>query len=328
MSFPRERPVLLDQIGGPIAAVLTDYAQQVRVIEGNRDNAEPWQTAGADILLTGPSPAWAKAPVSQPASWRDGPRWVQIASAGIDSFPKWLTEGRIVTCGRGDAATPIAEYVISALLHHERQVDALHPTTPQEWTDAIAPFRQNPVTGTLHGRTLGLAGYGAIGRAIASRARAFGMRIRVLRRGAWAETDEGIEPVSSLSELFREADHLILAMPLTSETRGVVNEDILRHAKEGLHLVNVARGALVNQDALLRALDSGRPAFATLDVTTPEPLPAGHPFYTHPRVRLTPHISWVGPDVRANLAQRIRTNLSRFLRNEPLLDVIDPERGY
>ncbi|MBV1836635.1 NAD(P)-dependent oxidoreductase [Acetobacter estunensis] len=322
------RPLLLDQIGGPIAAVLADYAQQVRVVAGDRDKAEPWRTEGADILFTGPSPSWANAPSSPPASWQDGPCWVQVASAGIDSFPKWLTEGRIVTCGRGDAATPIAEYVMSALLHYERQIDALHPTTPQEWVKVTTPFRHTPITGTLHGRTLGLAGYGAIGRAIALRARVFGMRIRVLRRGSWAETEDGIEPVSSLSELFRQSDHLVLAMPLTNETRGIVNFDVLREAKPGLHLVNVARGALVDQDALLKALDAGRPAFATLDVTAPEPLPAGHPLYLHPRVRLTPHISWVGPDVRANLARRIRTNLSRFLNNEPLLDTIDPTRGY
>ncbi|MFT8717924.1 NAD(P)-dependent oxidoreductase [Acetobacter sp.] len=322
------RPLLLDQIGGPVAHLLADYTEQVRVISGNRDHAAPWHTQGADILFTGPSRAWSEAPSAPPPEWQDGPRWVQIASAGIDSFPKWLTEGRLVTCGRGDAATPIAEYVISALLHHERQVDALHPTSPQEWETITAPFRHAPVTGTLQGRTLGLAGYGAIGRAVASRARAFGMNVRVLRRGPWTEREDGIEPAASLAALFRKSDHLVLAMPLTRETRHIVNADILRQARSGLHLVNIARGGLIDQDALLRALDAGRPAFATLDVTTPEPLPEGHPLYTHPRVRLTPHISWVGPSVQDNLVRRIRTNLSHYLRGEPLLDLIDPARGY
>ena len=328
MSISPTRPLLLDQIGGPVAHLLADYTQQVRVISGDRNTTAPWHINGADILFTAPSRAWAEAPTSPPPEWQDGPRWVQIASAGIDSFPSWLTEGRLVTCGRGDAATPIAEYVIAALLNHERQIDALHPGSPQEWEAIVAPFRQNPSTGTLQGRTLGLAGYGAIGRAIATRARAFGMNIRAFRRGAWDEEENGIQPVSSLAELFNTSDHLVLAMPLTRETQQIVNADVLQHARPGLHLINIARGGLVDQHALLKALDNGRPAFATLDVTTPEPLPAGHPFYTHPRIRLTPHISWVGPSVRDNLVQRIRTNLTHFLGGKPLIDIIDPARGY
>lgn len=328
MTTPRPRPLLLDQIGGPVAHLLADYKEQVSVISADRDNPAPWHTQGADILFTGPSRAWAEAPSTPPPEWLDGPQWVQIASAGIDGFPKWVTEGRLVTCGRGDAATPIAEYVISALLHHERQIDTLSPGSPQEWEEIIARFRQNSATGTLQGRTLGLAGYGAIGRAVANLARAFGMNIQVLRRGPWQKAESGIQPVVSLAELFRSSDHLVLAMPLTRDTRHIVNADILQQARSGLHLVNVARGGLVDQNALLKALDAGRPAFATLDVTTPEPLPAEHPLYTHPRVRLTPHISWVGPSVRDNLVQRIRTNLTYFLHGKPLLDVIDPSRGY
>ena len=117
-------------------------------------------------------------------------------------------------------------------------------------------------------------------------------------------------------------------MPLTRGTQQIVNADVLWNARPGLNLINVARWGLVYQHALLKALDTGRPAFATLDVTTPEPLPTGHPFYTHPRIRLTPHISWVGPSVRDNLVQRIRTNLTHFLGGKPLIDIIDPARGY
>ncbi|NHN88835.1 NAD(P)-dependent oxidoreductase [Acetobacter conturbans] len=327
LEFAR-RPVILNQIGGSMTTVLGDYADRIDVISGDRDAAEPWKTGGADILLTGPSRAWAKAPSTPPTDWKDGPRWVQIASAGIDSFPDWVLSGRHVTCGRGDAATPIAEFVLSALLDYERDIDRLRPTSPREWEAAAQALRKRPETGTLHGRTLGLAGYGAIGQAIAVRARAFGMRVQVLRRSPLTATSGEIEPVQSLTDLFRQADHLVLAMPLTQETRGIVDREILQQAKPGLHLVNIARGALIGQDALLHALDAGRPAFATLDVTTPEPLPADHPFYTHPRVRLTPHISWAGPHVRENLARRISINLDRYLRGEPLLDTIDPTRGY
>lgn len=328
MTTSAARPLLVDQIGGPIAHLLADYTEQVRVISGDCENAAPWDVQGADILFTRPSRAWANAPSRPPIAWQKGPRWVQIASTGVDCFPKWVTEGRLVTCGRGDAATPIAEYVIASLLHHERQIDTLHPASPKEWETMIAPFRQNPVTGTLRGRNLGLAGYGAIGRAVANLASAFGMNIHVLRREPWKGETNGVQPVQSLSELFRVSDHLVLAMPLTPDTRHIVGADVLRQARPGLHLVNVARGALIDQEALLRALNNGRPAFATLDVTTPEPLPEGHPFYTHPRIRLTPHISWVGPSVRDNLVRRIRTNLTHFLQGKPLIDTVDPARGY
>ncbi|MGA1860645.1 NAD(P)-dependent oxidoreductase [Azospirillum sp. 11R-A] len=120
----------------------------------------------------------------------------------------------------------------------------------------------------------------------------------------------------------------MLALPLTAATRGLVGAGLLAQAKAGLHLVNVARGALVDQDALLAAIDSGRIANATLDVTDPEPLPAGHPFYRHPAIRLTPHVSWSAPDFDRRLADRILANLDAYARGEPLRDVVDAATGY
>ncbi|NVN31524.1 hypothetical protein HUK83_14445, partial [Endobacter medicaginis] len=96
----------------------------------------------------------------------------------------------------------------------------------------------------------------------------------------------------------------------------------------GLHLINVARGALIDETALLTALASGRVGAATLDVTEPEPLPDGHPFYAHPSIRLTPHVSWSGPEVRASFATRVADNLDRFLSGRPLRDLVDAAAGY
>src|SRR5690606_11871055 len=142
-------------------------------------------------------------------------------------------------------------------------------------------------------QTLGIAGYGAIGREVAKRAQALGMDVLALRRGGAAVApDTGVRAVASVEDLLGASDHVVLALPITPQTRHCINARSLAHAKPGLHLVNIARGALVDQPALLQALDSGRLSGATLDVTDPEPLPEGHALYHHPRVHLTPHVSW------------------------------------
>lgn len=321
-------PVLLNQLADRLGPGLDRFRDRVSIVAGTRDTAVPWEIGDAEILFTGPSPAWSRAPQETPESWGSGPRWVQIASAGVDHFPQWLLRDRLVTCGRGDAAVPIAEYVLTALLLHEKRLDTPHPSGPASWMETALRLRDDPAQGTLEGRTLGLFGFGNIGRAIAERAIAFGMRVLALRRGAWSDTVSGVQPAHSLTQLAAEADHLVLAAPLTPDTRGIIDASILSSAKSGQHLVNVARGALIDQNALLRALDAGRPAFATLDVTEPEPLPEGHPFYTHPRLRLTPHICWSGPFVREQFATRALENLERYLDGRPLRDVVDPVSGY
>ncbi|MFT8422112.1 MAG: NAD(P)-dependent oxidoreductase [Gluconacetobacter sp.] len=254
---------------------------------------------------------------------------MQIASAGVDGFPSWLLDGRIVTCGRGDAAVPIAEYVLMALLLRAKRLEVLRPDGPEDWIrDAVATRDVTPL-GSLEGQVLGVAGYGAIGRAVAARARAFGLRVLAWRRAAWSDGGDGLaESVGSLAELAARVDHLVLALPLTPETAGCVDAEVLARARPGLHLVNVARGALVDHAALLSALNRGQVGFATLDVTSPEPLPAGHPFYIHPAVRLTPHVSWSGPAVRANFARKLVENIESFLDGRPLRDVVDATRGY
>src|SRR5206468_3524002 len=149
--------------------------------------------------------------------------------------------------------------------------------------------------GTLHGRTLGLVGLGGIGAAVAERALPFGMRVRACRRTAAPAPIPGVDVVGSLAELVASSDHVVLAAPSTPATRHLFDREVFAAMKPGAHLVNVARGALVEQDALRAALDDGRVAMASLDAVEPEPLPEGHWMYGHPRVRLSPHVSWSMP---------------------------------
>ncbi|WP_042692301.1 NAD(P)-dependent oxidoreductase, partial [Azospirillum sp. B506] len=264
---------------------------------------------------------WEKAPTAPPPGWGKDLRWIQSASTGMDVYPSWLLDGApVVTCARGVSAVAIAEYVMTAILTFEKRWDAIRIAGPEDW-------RQKTL-GSLSGKRLGLAGFGSIGRAVAERALAFGMAVGAVRRSGWAEPEAGVEPFDRLEALVAASDHLVLALPLTGATRGLIGADLLARARPGLHLVNVARGALVDQQALLAVIDAGRVAAATLDVTDPEPLPAGHPFYRHPAIRLTPHVSWSAPESDRRLADRILANLDAYARGEPLHDVVDARSGY
>ena len=322
---------VINQIGPEIGHVLSGFGERIRVVAQNRDVSEPWNTGEADILLTGPSVAWRNAPQTPPAGWTSSLRWVQIASAGVDGFPEWLLQGREITTGRGNAAGPIAEYVLLALLAQTKRFETFRPSSPEEWIQQASAVKNHAPLGSLAGQTLGLAGYGAIGQEIARLARNFGMTVLAWRRSAWTDEEavrDGVQPVADLGTLFERSDHLVLALPLTSETNAIVGAEVLARAKPGLHLVNVARGKLIDEVALLDSLNHGRLAAATLDVTAPEPPPAGHPFYTHANIRLTPHISWSGPDVLASLGARITRNVENFLHGRPLEARLDLSRGY
>ena len=180
---------------------------------------------------------------------------------------------------------------------------------------------------TLSGATLGLLGLGGIAQRVARIALAFEMRVLALRRTDAPSPVGGVELVHSFDRLTAEADHLVLAAPATERTRQVVDSSNLARAKPGLHLVNIARGSLVDQEALRRALDDGTVARASLDVTDPEPLPAGHWMYDHPKVFLTPHASWVGPPPFERAAEIFCDNLDRYLAGEPLAGEVG-EAGY
>ncbi len=315
------RPGLLivNQLGPEVAAALATHPSRPQVRTADPGEI-PWQAAAADVLLTGPYPSWRDAPVQAPAGWPGSLGWVQVASTGVDWMPRWLMEGPVLTCGRGHNAAPIAEYVLGAMLLHEKRLDQVTVRSHASW--------QRHELGTLEGKMLGLAGYGAIAQAVAVRARAFGMHVAAWRRSAWSGADAEVLRVDSLDALADLSDHLVLALPLTGATRHCVDAGLLAAPRPKLHLINIARGGLVDQGALLAALDAGRLGFATLDVSEPEPLPVGHPLYSHPRIRLTPHISWSGQAGRTRLTNQILDNLTAYGRGAALRDVVDPARGY
>jgi phosphoglycerate dehydrogenase-like enzyme len=283
-----------------------------------------------EIPGSGPLPEDARGEVLLTFTWGSdnmqevlarGVRWVHCYGTGVDGFPQHALGDRTLTCSRGASAVPIAEWVLAAMLAAEKNLpDAWITAPPERWNWAKL--------GGLAGRTLGILGLGSIGCEVARRALAFDMRVRGLRRSAAPSPLPGVELAGDLGELVACADHLVVAAPATRETKALVGRAALAHARPGLHLVNIARGDLVDQDALREALDDGRVRLATLDVCEPEPLPEGHWLYTHPRVRLSPHISWSAPGALERLLVPFLENLRRRLAGEPLQGVVDLAAGY
>jgi phosphoglycerate dehydrogenase-like enzyme len=272
----------------------------------------------ADALLTLP---WGT-PNIGPLLATTGVRWVHTVGTGVDRFPLGAIGDRLLTCSRGASAIPIAEWVLAQMLAFEKELPAVWLRAfPTSWN-----FR--PTMGGLHGKTVGLVGIGGIGRAVAERALPFGMRVRAFRRTAAPSPIAGVELAPSLADLAASADHLVLVVPATPETRGMIDEAVLRAVKPGVHLVNVARGSLIDEAALRRALDDERVALASLDAVEPEPLPDGHWMYTHPRVHLSAHVSWNGPGGEDVLVGKFIANLRRWMAGEPLEGVVDVAAGY
>jgi len=305
---------VVNQIGADAEAAIRAAHPDVDVVPLEGD---PPPTLRADALFAG----WGD--WDEIVRWADatGAPWVQLPGTGVDSVPAALYADRVVTCARGASAVPIAEFVLGALLAHAKRF-------PQTWLTE-PPKRWNFARlDVLHGATLGLVGLGGIGTAVAERALPFGMRVVALRRTAAPSPNAGVEVVTDLGDVLAVADHLVLAAPATARTRHLLDDDALRRVKPGVHLVNIARGSLVDHDALRVALDDGRVGLATLDTVEPEPLPAGHWLYSHPNVRLSAHVSWYTPEMFRHVIDLFVENLGRARAGQPLHGVVDPAEGY
>lgn len=269
-----------------------------------------------------------------------GLRWLQVRSAGVDHLaadPPWA-RGLLVTNARGVFAIPIGEYVSGAILRINQPLSA--------WSADQAAHRWPPpddqrVATIARGRTAVIVGYGSIGREVARQLDAFGIRVVAVKPRPELRADrsfrvpgtgdpDGSVPanivgVERLLEVAHDADYLVLTLPLTAESRGLVGREVLAALPGRAWLINVSRGALVDEPELIAALQAGRLAGAVLDVARDEPLPSGSPLWDAPNVTITPHVSGATLEFLDDL---VVENVRRYLAGEPLLNLIDPERGY
>jgi phosphoglycerate dehydrogenase-like enzyme len=199
----------------------------------------------------------------------------------------------------------------------------------RRWTQE-ALWAEPPEFGQIGGTTLGVVGFGTTGTAIASRARAMGARVIAVRRNPASDPAPADEQwgEDNLARLIAESDWMVLAAPLTDRTRGLIGAYAIARMKPGAVLINLGRGALVDEAALITALAEGKIAGAALDVFEHEPLDAESPLWSMPNVILTPHVSGFGPRYWERAVDLFRGNLRRFLGGEPLVNVVDKRAGY
>jgi phosphoglycerate dehydrogenase-like enzyme len=312
--------IIASQLDPEINELLRAHPSKPTLIEMPAER--PWEIASeAEILLVRPAPAWRHhGHNAAPAGWPGRVRWAFSATTGVDFYPRWLIGSIPLCCARGVASEEIAEYVIAAIFAQAKNLDAIRARSLADW---------KPITlDRVQGSTIGIVGIGSIGSAVAKRALALGARVIAVRKRPLPSPVPGVELLESLVDLVEVSDHIVLALPATDDSFALFDGKLLSHVKPGAHLINVARGTVLDQTSLMNQLEDGSLAYATLDVTEPEPLPAGHPLYTHPKVRLTPHVASLHPTVSQALYEKIASNLERDLRGDALLDLVDPVAGY
>ncbi|MCB1742573.1 MAG: D-2-hydroxyacid dehydrogenase [Gammaproteobacteria bacterium] len=254
-------------------------------------------------------------------------RWVQAVGAGIEQLdPPGLAElGITLTNASGVAAAPIAEFVMAQLLAIWKELRLID----QQQRDKVWRRTQ---TALVAGKTLGIVGLGAIGRATATRARAFQMHVLgTARRATAGQQDPDVDelfPLAELDRMLTRCDAVLASMPATPDTAGYFDAARFAAFKPGAIFCNVSRGAIVDEPALLAALDAGRPARAVLDVTAVEPNPPESPLWHHPSVHLSPHSSTSMEGYGERLVELFLDNLARWQAGEPLRNVVDPGLGY
>jgi phosphoglycerate dehydrogenase-like enzyme len=253
-------------------------------------------------------------------------KWIQVLSAGLELMPfEDLIERRIlVTNAKGIHRIPMAEYTMSMILQLTRK----HYSFYEKQKEGI--WDRSLRVDEVYGKTLGILGLGAIGSEIAKRAQAFGMRVLGLRRSE-GETPAYVDELISFQEkekLFRESDYVVVLLPLTKQTANFVGNEELQMMKSSAYLINIARGQVVNEEALLQALREEKITGAVLDVFSEEPLPADHPFWQTERLILTPHVSGRSPYYMQRAIDIFRENLNKYPQDEDMINVIQLQQGY
>jgi phosphoglycerate dehydrogenase-like enzyme len=272
-------------------------------------------------------------------------RWIQFHWAGVNhaiDAPILSKPGLVATTLSGAGATKLAEYIMMMLLalgQHLPDLFAYQESRewPQDRWERFAPLE-------LRESTVGIVGYGSIGRQVARLLHPFGAQVLACKQDAMQPVDSGytpegygdpagdfvhrLYPTQALRSMLKQCDFVVITVPLTPATLGMIGAEQLAALKPGAFLVDVSRGGVLHQEALIHALEENKIAGAALDVFPEEPLPEDSPLWEMPNVIITPHISGVTPNYDQRAVELFARNLERYIEGEPLYNVIDPNLGY
>jgi phosphoglycerate dehydrogenase-like enzyme len=251
--------------------------------------------------------------------------WMHYSSTGVEHMPLPLLRERnvVLTNGAGLYAVPIAEHVVMCMLAARRNLPAvLRAQAARTWAPEAESDQE------LGGSTVLILGYGQLGRAVAQRLRPFGVEVFATRRSGPVVAEDGVKDAGDWRVRLGEADFVVATLPSTVETRDILGPQEISSMKPGAWLVNVARGSLVDESALLESLTSGHLGGAVLDAFRHEPLPSEHPFWGLENVILSPHSSWRSSRLAERDVSLFEENLLRFTENRTLRNIVNLEAGY
>ncbi len=323
-SFPQADQETLKKIGRVSLKISVKDASSLVAAEFRGDNSSKKELnallARADVIFgfIPPQDILTRAPRLE---------WIQMMSAGVDRLRAteiWHSEV-MITGVSGIHATPIGEFVLELMLMFAKKApQCFQMKQNHEWR------RFMPMG--LHGKTVGIVGLGHIGREIARLSKAFGMKVIATRRSAKiiasARYVDKLYPATKLPSLLTQSDFVVVSVPLTKETFQLIGEKELKAMKPTAYIINIARGNIIDEKALIRALEEKEIAGAGLDVTTKEPLPAESPLWDFDNVILSPHVSGGMEEYVARATDLFCDNLKRYLTGRKLRNVIDRTRGY
>jgi phosphoglycerate dehydrogenase-like enzyme len=260
-------------------------------------------------------------------------RWVHTAAAGVGgSLTAELKQsGALFTNSREIHAEPIADWIVAAIAFCARGFHgAMVGRSERRWVKGELAALNTPLR-ELKDLRVGLVGLGGIGSAAARSLSALGMEVNAIRRRPGRRRPKGVSWVGGPGDILalaHKSDVLVITAPHTSDTVSIVNDEVLRSLPGGAHVLNVSRGTLLDEEALLQHLDSGHLGGCVLDVFSAEPLPSDHPFWEHPKVFLTPHVSGVTRRFWSRETEFIVDNIDRYLEGRHLRNIVNSEVGY
>lgn len=316
--------LVLAEPTAPQLRMLARLPEETRIVVGNR--AEAFQSAApeADTIL-----CWFASRTLLERVFEMAPRlrWVHSSAAGVDTllFPELVASPVPLTNSRGLFSGPLGEFALGAILFFAKGFRRMVGSQVAGRWDPFDPEE-------LAGKTLGIVGCGDIGHAVARRAHALGMKILAVRRRPELCREDplmhAVFPPQARREMLAASDYVVVAAPLTPETQGLIAEAELRAMKPSGVLINIGRGPVVDEAALVRALQQGWIRGAALDVFEQEPLPAGHPFYGLENLLLSPHCADHTPGWMERAMQLFLENFERFSQGQPLRNIVDKTSGY